>query len=151
MKLELLIRPAVELGTIGRNFDVSTFDSTKRKIGDVVDVLDSKLFAVTQHVHYVFYFHLPPDTLSEILCYTRLRVSREQLNHDEDEGLLSGSLEEFYQAAYWFCQKGMDKMLRAFFNILLVMLENESNVIPFNKTDLGDKTFALRNNNAATI
>lgn len=147
MKLEVLSRPNVWIQTIGKNVRTEAmvpFDKSNKTIEDIIDVLSGKFFAMAQHLHYAFYFHLPPDMLLEVLCYTKLRVSRDQLDEDTDEGVMSGSLDEFYQAISVFCQKEVDRGLRVFFNVMCTIFEQEHVPVPFNKTDLGDQTFIVR-------
>lgn len=145
--IEVLVRPTINGHTIGKNMSpavVREWDESKKTIGDVIDVLSGKFFAMQQHLHYVFYFRLPPDTLLEIMCYTNLRVSRDQFSHDIDEGLMSGSIEEFCRAGLCFCKKGTDKMIRAFFNLALNIIESDGVQLPFIKTDLGDQTYLVK-------
>ena len=147
MKLELFAKPIVHHHAIGTNMPselVAEFDKTQKRIGDVVDVLQGKFFAMPQHLHYAFYFQMPSDVLTEILCYTRLRVSRDQLNNVEDEGIMSGSVEDYFHAVMTFCRKGSDLDLRKFFNTLCSTFELEGITLPFAKIDLGDKTFAVK-------
>jgi len=147
MKLEIFSKPQVNHFVIGKNFSneaVLEFDSTPKRLGDVMEVMGGKFFAMAQHLHYAFYFHLPPDFLTDVLCYSNLRASRNQYSHDMDEGLMSGNLEEFFRAIAIFCQKTVDRDLRAFFNVLYTLLETDGVSMPFNKVDLGDKTFSVK-------
>lgn len=147
MKFELLSKPIVTHATIGKNMSssmVEEFDKTRKQIGDVVDVMSNSFFAMTQHFHYAFYFHLPPDMLTEILCYSYLRVSRNQVNNDTDEGIMSGSVEDWLRAAIVFCRKETDKPLRGLFNLVCQVFEQDGIQLPFNKVDLGDMTFAIK-------
>jgi hypothetical protein len=147
MKLELLSHPQVSHLTLGRNLPseaVAEFDSTRKKLQDIVDVLDDTFLGATRHFHFVFYFELPPDALIEILCYTRLVISRDTKDDNTDCGLMSGSYEDYLNAAKIFCRKEVAKPYRAFFNAVLQILEAAGITLPFSKVDLGDQTYAVK-------
>lgn len=148
MKLELLFRPLVQPQVLALSFDreeIDKYSASRKTVEDVVDVLMSKFFAPSKHLHFVFYFHVPPDVLTEFAIETHLIISRDQYSHDFDEGLLSGSLENFYHAMLVFCRKEVAIELRLFFNQIGLLLEREGVTLPFIKLDLGDKTYAVRN------
>ncbi len=147
MKLEVLSKPTVLAYTIGKNMPpetVAEFDSTKRTIGDVINVLSGNFFAVQQHFHYAFYFHLAPDFVTEILCYTDIKISRIDKDNNTDEGIMSGSVEQFLRAAVFFCTKRSDQLLRRLFNVICQTFEADNIVLPFIKTDLGDQTYVVK-------
>lgn len=145
MKLELLFRPQIYHVTIGKNLQdlVSEYDKTDRKPGDVIEVLSSKFIGLGHHLHYGFYFHLPVDFLTEIVCYTNLKATRNEIDDNLDEGILTGSVQEFLEAMLFFCKKGIAKEIRGFFNAVAVLFEADGIQIPFNKHDLGDHTYAV--------
>lgn len=148
MKLELLAHPQISHLTLGKNLPteaVAEFDSKKqKKLGDVVDLLNDCYMGADRHFHFAFYFELPPDALTEILCYTELRFSRDDKDNNTDCGIMSGTLAQFYQAARVFCRKEVDRMYRGFFNAVLNYLEQAGVTLPFSKVDLGDHTYAVK-------
>lgn len=147
MKLELLCQPTISHQTLGRNFPpeaVAEFDSTKKKLNNVIDVLSDTYLGAIRHVHFAFYFELHCDALTEILCYTQLKISREQKDNETDSGIMSGSLSDFYEAALIFCRKEANQTYRGFFNALLTIIEATGVTLPFSKVDLGDSTYAVK-------
>lgn len=148
MKLELLSSPTISHPTLARNFPaeaVAEFDSSKRKsFADAFKVISDTYLGSGRHFHFAFYFELPPDALTEILCYTKLAISREAVDDYTDSGVMSGSLEDYLNAARIFCQKHADKQFRAFFNVLLAIIEQAGVTLPFSKVDLGDQTYAVK-------
>lgn len=146
MKLDIFSRPLIDFKTIADNLSptlVSELDSTNRGILNVMDVLSSKFFALSQHVHFSFYFQIPTDMLMEILCYTPLSVTRDVFDDYTDEGILSGSLATFIDTLILFCQPPVSKDLRLFFNTMCRKLEQEGVPIHCKKVDFGDGTFVL--------
>jgi hypothetical protein len=149
MKLDLLCHPQISHLTLGVNLPseaVADFDSTKKKLGDVVNVIQDCFMGAARHFHFTFYFELPPDALTEILCYANLKISRDQKNNDIDCGIMSGSLDDFFMAARIFCRKEVDRAYRGFFNAVLTIIETLGVTLPFSKVDLGDKTYAVKLN-----
>lgn len=147
MKLELLSHPQISHLTLGKNLPteaVAAFDSSKKRLGDVVDLLNDCFMGADRHFHFAFYYELPPDALTEILCYTRLAFSRDEKTDHLDCGIMSGSLTDYYHAAGVFCRKEVDKAYRGFFNAVLNYLEQAGVALPFNKVDLGDHTYGVK-------
>lgn len=148
MKLELLAQPNISHLTLGKNLPsgaVAEFDSKKqKKLGDVVDLLNDCFMGADRHFHFTFYFELPPDALTEILCYTRLTFSRDEKDNKTDCGIMSGSLDKYFHAASIFCRKEVDRSYRGFFNVVLNIIEQAGVTLPFNKVDLGDHTYAVK-------
>jgi hypothetical protein len=147
MKLELLSHPQISHLTLGKNLPteaVAEFDSSKKKLGDVVDLLNDAFLGAERHFHFTFYFELPPYVLTEIMCYTRLTFSRDEKDDNTDSGIMSGNLSDYYHAAHFFCRKEVDRLYRGFFNAVLNYLEQAGVALPFNKVDLGDHTYGVK-------
>jgi hypothetical protein len=147
MKLELLTHPQISHLTLGRNLPteaVAEFDSTKKKLSDVVNALQDCFMGASRHFHFAFYFELPLEAVTEILCYTNLKISRDQKDNDDDCGVMSGSIDDYLNSARIFCRKDVDRAYRAFFNAVLTIIEAAGVTLPFSKVDLGDKTYAVK-------
>jgi hypothetical protein len=142
MKLELLSHPQISHLTLGKNLPteaVAEFDSTKKKLGDVVNTLNDCFMGASRHFHFAFYFELPPDALTEILCYTNLKVSRDTKDGELDCGVMSGCIDDYLNSARIFCRKEADVYYRAFFNAVLTIIEASGVTLPFSKVDLVTK------------
>lgn len=147
MKLELLSHPQISHLTLGKNLPteaVAEFDSTKRNLGNVVEMLQDCFMGAGRHFHFAFYFELPPDALTEILCYSNLKISRDMKDDDHDCGIMSGCIDDYLNAATIFCRKEVDRSYRAFFNAALGIIEGCGVTLPFSKVDLGDQTYAVK-------
>lgn len=133
--------------TLGKNLPteaVASFDSTKKKLGDVLELLNDCFLGAERHFHLTFYFELPIDALTEILCYSRLTISRDEKDDNNDCGIMSGSLADYFHAATIFCRYESDRAFRGFFNAILNIIEQVGVTLPFSKVDLGDKTYAVK-------
>lgn len=143
IKLELLWKPNILHLGIGKSINkelISVYDATKRDIGSAINVLGVKFNGLERHLYYGFYFRLPPDLLIEIMSQTDLRITRDIANDNEDEGILSGCIEDFWDGMHCFCRKDQPFQLRLLFNMIDQGFEQDGIHCPFKKHDLGDRT-----------
>lgn len=147
IRLDLLTRPQIFHLGVGKNFPkdkVTEYDSSERTLGHYCKVVGGYFIGIEKHLHYSFYFRLPPDFIKELLCHSNLKATCRQLDNDLDEGILSGTLFDFLGAMMVFCKSTSEKEYRIIFNGIANYFEADGIRLPFQKYDQRDKTYAIK-------
>ena len=144
MEIALASKTIVDWKELSRVLTPDVLDKGDQTLRSYMKVLEAMDLDSKQHVFYSFYFIMPDSFVLRVLSRTKLKLSIGEQDQRTSYGIMSGNIEEYEGALAVFCQESYEKVFRAFFNTIFVMLERDGVKFEGSRNELRDGTFTWK-------